>query len=262
MKSLPQCLFHILILAAGSSIANGQDDNSVEAPSQSEVTEPSKERTKESTRPGKVAPVKTKTPPKEENESNKAAEAEADEVQKPLPEAPAPAPAPPSMLSKKIGDRLYLGTSVGLASIKPAKGSWQGPGQSSVFGAWRKSRDPSGKLFITARYTPYAGILKTDNRYYNMTMHGLFGGASFLLPIAIGDASWKAGLELGYLMVYASPQDGGEVESKVRAGKFAAAFSTELTWKMLEKVHVGPFLSVAAGGLQIIQGGVSASFQF
>lgn len=167
-----------------------------------------------------------------------------------------------SVLSKKLDSRLQIGTSVGWASVRTNSGPWTVAAGSAVYGAWRRSKDTSGKLYITARYAPYAGSFAFENTYYDGTIHGFLVGASWLTPANIGGANLKAGVELGYLMLYASPQDGTVADSKAKAGTVAAGIASELYWTILEKMHLGPFVNFYMGGATIAHLGAAASFVF
>lgn len=167
-----------------------------------------------------------------------------------------------SATSIALDERLSFGTGLGWAYVKPATGKWEGIGASTLFGSWRKSPKPDGSLFITGSYTPYAGTWLVDERYYNTTVHAFMGGASWLLPFSAGKAEVKAGVELGYLMVYAIPQDRVDADGKVKAGKFGAGGNVEMNWTVLNKVKIGPMARFSAGGFTTAFVGAAARFVF
>ena len=166
-----------------------------------------------------------------------------------------------SATSISLDERLSLGTGLGWAVVKPQIGKWQGVGATTVVGSWRKSQKPDGNLFITGSYTPYAGTWLVDDRFYDTTVHAFMGGVNWLFPLA-ANKGLKAGVELGYLMVYASPQDRSDADGKVKGGKFAAGGNLELDWTVLGKVKVGPMVRVNGGGFSTAFVGAVANFVF
>jgi len=174
-------------------------------------------------------------------------------------------PAPvKSELSKSLDSRLSLGTSLGWAIVKPAKGTWSGLGTSDLSARWRQSRKEDGNLFITARYAPFIGTWTVDKRDYDTTLHGVFGGAELHKPTGLfGDANLKAGVELGYMLVYAHPQDKAKAASDVKGGKVNLAAHGGLEWSLLsDKVKVGPIARVHIVGFSMLNLGGSIHFVF
>lgn len=167
-----------------------------------------------------------------------------------------------SVTSHTLDERLLIGTSLGWSKITPTQGTWSGLGTSSINVAWRTSRQADGNLYITGRYTTYAGNWLYENHYYDTTIHGLISGLEWVLPFHLGRAQWKAGVELGYLMVYAKRQDSGEVDSKVKSNKASVGGATDVYWTILDKVRIGPFVQVSGGGFSIAQFGGAAAFVF
>ncbi|MCX6127303.1 MAG: hypothetical protein NTV34_21490 [Proteobacteria bacterium] len=167
-----------------------------------------------------------------------------------------------SGLSEKLSGRLAVGMGVGIGKMRPSMGTWEGSGVSTVFTTWKIANDPGSRVFATARYMPFAGIWEVERRYYDTTFHGLFFGGSFLMPIEPFNATFKAGLELGYLVPYLRSQDGEVYDSRLRAGKMIVSNILDLNWTILDKTQFGPFLYAAMGGTRIIQGGVQTSFIF
>ena len=176
--------------------------------------------------------------------------------------------APPeivrSEMSKAMDDRLSLSTSLGWAVIKPSKGSWIGVGASDLSARWRESHKGDGKLFITVRYAPFAGVWSVRDRDYDTTLHGIYGGAEFHKTLeAMGAATLKAGVELGYMLVYADPQDKAEAADDVKSGKVNLTAGGGLEWGILkEKVKVGPFARLHLAGFTIFNVGGSINFVF
>jgi len=174
-------------------------------------------------------------------------------------------PAPvKSELSKSLDSRLSLGTSLGWAIVKPAKGTWSGLGTSDLSARWRESRKGDGNLFITARYAPFIGTWTVDKRDYDTTLHGIFGGAELHKPTGLfGNANLKAGVELGYMLVYADPQDKAKAASGVKGGKINLAAHGGLEWSLLsDKVKVGPIARVHIVGFSMLNFGGSIHFVF
>lgn len=166
-----------------------------------------------------------------------------------------------SASSIALDERLSLGTGLGWAYVKPQAGKWQGAGASTIVGAWRKSQKPDGNLFITGSYTPYSGVWLVDDRYYDTVVHAFMGGVQWLFPLA-ANKGIKAGVELGYLMVYATPQDRSEADSKVKGGKFAAGANLGMDWTLLGKLKVGPVIRVNGGGFSNAFAGAVANYVF
>lgn len=169
-----------------------------------------------------------------------------------------------SQLSKTMENRLSLSTSLGWAVIKPSKGSWIGIGASDLSARWRESQKGDGKLFITMRYAPFTGVWTVSDRDYDTTLHGIYGGAEFHKPLeAMGAATLKAGVELGYMLVYADPQDKAEAAGDVKSGKVNLTAGGGLEWSLLkEKVRVGPFARLHLAGFTIFNVGGSINFVF
>lgn len=179
-----------------------------------------------------------------------------------IPAEPKPeAPLVRSATSLALENRLSLGTSVGWAYVKPSAGTWTGIGGSTLHGSWRNSAKPDGILFITGRYAPFTGVWRLNDRDYNTTAHGLFAGTSWLLPFS-KKAEIKAGVEVGYLMVYAIPQDRAEVDGKVKGGKAAAGITSEVNWTVLSKMKIGPTIRVGGGGFTYASLGAAANYVF
>lgn len=240
------CIF-LEVKAQGQELGADDSASSVE-------TTPSSDKKKSKKKPASE-PVETQddetqsstVPPKpEETDSDKKTEA----------------PIVRSATSIALDERLSLGTAIGWAYVKPSAGTWSGLGTSTLSGSWRKSPKPDGSLFITGRYTPYSGVWRLNDRDYDTTIHGGFIGASWLLPFAPGKSEIKAGVELGYLMVYAIPQDGAEVDGKAKGGKVAGGFSTEINWTFLSKLKIGPVIRVGAGSFSSVFVGAAANYVF
>lgn len=176
--------------------------------------------------------------------------------------------APPeiirSQMSTAMDNRLALSTSLGWAVVKPSKGTWIGVGASDLSARWRESQKGDGKLFITIRYAPFAGVWSVNDRDYDTTLHGIYGGAEFHKTLeAMGAATLKAGVELGYMLVYADPQDKAEAAGDVNSGKVNLTTGGGLEWGILkDKVKVGPFARLHLAGFTIFNVGGSINFVF
>ena len=219
-----------------------------------------------------VAPTEKPTPAmpppapaaKQEPTNKKLEEAKGEE---PTKVATKPASKPvvaQSQVSKSLENRLSLATSLGWAVVKPAKGTWTGIGASDIGARWRESVKGDGMVFITARYAPIAGVWTLDKRDYDATLHGIFAGAEYEKPIEFMAApTIKAGVELGYMVVYAKPQDEAEAASDVKGGKVNLAAGGGADWKILNgKVKVGPFARLHFVGFTIVNVGGSVNFVF
>lgn len=169
-----------------------------------------------------------------------------------------------SQMSKAMDNRLSLSTSLGWAVVKPSKGTWIGIGASDLSARWRESQKGDGKLFITIRYAPFAGVWSVSDRDYDTTLHGIYGGAEFHKTLeAMGAATLKAGVELGYMLVYADPQDKAEAADDVKSGKVNLTTGGGLEWGILkDKVKVGPFARLHLAGFTIFNVGGSINFVF
>lgn len=178
--------------------------------------------------------------------------------------APEQKAIPRSALSKKLDSRLSLGTSIGWGVVKPAKGTWIGLGTSELSFQYRNSAKADGKLYITGRYAPFAGVWTVDKRDYDTTLHGLYGGAEIHLPgTPLPSTTLKAGVELGYMLVYAKPQDRAEADSAVKGGKLNLTAGGGMDWSLLDnKIKVGPFARLHLIGFTIVNVGASARFVF
>lgn len=177
---------------------------------------------------------------------------------------PASKPVDRSAASKALDKRLSLGTSLGWSIIKPAKGTWTGIGSSDVSFRWRTSPKENEKLYITGRYVPFTGVWTVDRRDYDSTLHGIYAGAEYGTPAgSINGPSLKAGVELGYLMVYAKAQDEAVESNDVKGGKVNLSIGGGADWGFVsDKLKVGPFLRAHVLGFTIFHLGVSAQFVF
>lgn len=197
---------------------------------------------------------------------NKKSEEVEDEDEKAA--APAKKPSRQSVVqsqaSKAIENRLSLATSLGWALVTPAKGSWIGVGASDVSARWRESIHGDGKAFITVRYAPVAGVWKVDDRDYDTSLHGIYGGVEYQKPVEfLAAPTIKAGVELGYMLVYARPQDEAEAADDVKGGKFNLTVGGGADWDILDgKVKVGPFARLHLLGFTIVNVGGSVNFVF
>jgi hypothetical protein len=160
-----------------------------------------------------------------------------------------------------VNNRLFLGTSVGWGVIKPSKGSWNGLGTSDVSARWRTGGKEGGNLFITGRYAPFVGVWHLDHRDYDTTLHGIYAGTEYVMPIS--SMNLKAGVELGYMLVYAKPQDNGAAASDVKGNKVNLSAGGGADWGFFgDKVRIGPFARVHFAGFSIINIGGSVQFGF
>lgn len=158
-----------------------------------------------------------------------------------------------SQFSKRLAKRLSLATSLGWAVVKPSTGSWSGIGASDITARWRESRKADLMFMITARYAPMTGVWRVDQRDYDTTLHGMYFGVELQKPIeSMGAPTIKTGLELGYVMVHAAPQDKAEADSKVKGGKINLAVSGGADWDILGgKIKVGPFVRAHLAGFSV-----------
>lgn len=266
------------LLIAGSGFSAGLDKLSKskpEAPA-SKTTSSSQTVTKpdaEAAKPTKtiVAPTEKPTPvtppaatPKGAPLNKKQENADAEEPTKTTQKAVVKPVVVQSQQSKALENKLSLATSLGWAVVKPANGTWTGIGASDISARWRESNKGDGKVFITARYAPVAGVWTVDDRDYDTTLHGIFGGAEYEKPIEfMGAPTIKAGVELGYMLVYAKPQDKAEAASDVKGGKVNLAAGGGADWAILNgKVKVGPFARLHFVGFTIVNVGGSVNFVF
>lgn len=233
--------FNCRSMAADTEVADGEAENG---------TPPAAEKHKKKAK-------KAATPEEEQTEATQNGD----------PEKSADAEATPlvtvtrSQTSIALDERLTIGTGIGWAYVKPQVGKWQGVGASTVVASWRKSPKPEGNLFITGSYTPYTGAWLVDERYYDTTVHALMAGVNWLFPLG-ANKGLKAGVELGYLMVYANPQDRVDADGKVKGGKFAGGGSLEMDWTLLGKVKVGPMIRVHGGGFSTAFAGAVVNYVF
>jgi hypothetical protein len=170
-------------------------------------------------------------------------------------------PTAKSASSKALDGRLSLGTSVGWAAVKPSKGTWTGLGAADFGVRWRASAKSTGNLYYTGRYAPFSGVWTVDHRDYDTTLHGLYGGAEYQRPIH--DMTLKAGVELGYMLVYARPQDNAPAAGDVKGGKVNMTAGAGADWSFFsDKVKLGPFARVHVAGFNMFHLGGSAQFVF
>jgi len=271
--------FSLLIASSGFSAGLDKLSKSKPEAPASKTTSSSKTVTKpdaEAAKPTQtiVAPTEKPTPaappaapPKETPLNKKHADADAEETTKPAKTEPKAVVKPvvvQSQQSKALENRLSLATSLGWAVVKPANGTWTGIGASDISTRWRESNKGDGKVFITARYAPVAGVWTVDDRDYDTTLHGIFGGAEYEKPIEfMGAPTIKAGVELGYMLVYAKPQDKAEAASDVKGGKVNLAAGGGADWAILNgKIKVGPFARLHFVGFTIVNVGGSVNFVF
>lgn len=208
------------------------------------------------TTPTKATPLKNKV--------HEPTDDEGEETDKASTKAEAKAVVVQSQASKSIEGRLSLASSLGWAIVKPSKGTWIGIGASDLAVRWRESRKGDERLLITGRYAPVSGVWTVNDRDYDTTLHGIYAGAEYQKPLeAMGAATLKAGLELGYMLVYAVPQDKAEASSDVKGGKLNLATGGGLEWGILnDKVKFGPFARLHFAGFTILNLGGSINFVF
>jgi hypothetical protein len=244
------------LVAAGLNFSaaalSADDEADTEKPSAKTTTAPAK--------PKPATPPKAEKPaakePVDTEQGDTAATKETKEPAKPV--------AQKSQTSKNLDNRLSLGTSVGWAAIKPAKGTWIGLGASDINLQWRMSQKDDGKLFITGRYAPFAGVWTVNRRDYDTTLHGFYAGAEFQAPTSmLGGVTLKGGVEVGYMLVYAKAQDKAAPSGDVKGGKASLTAGGGADWSILSnKVKVGPFARAHVGGFSIFNFGGSARFVF
>jgi hypothetical protein len=170
-------------------------------------------------------------------------------------------PLAKSSTSKAMDGRLSVGTSVGWAAVKPAQGTWTGLGAADFGVRWRASTKPDGSLYYTGRYAPFAGVWTVNHRDYDTTLHGLYGGAEYHRPVR--PMTLKAGVELGYMLVYARPQDKSPAAGDVKGGKVNVTAGAGADWGFFsDKVKLGPFARIHVAGFNMFHLGGSAQFVF
>jgi hypothetical protein len=70
-------------------------------------------------------------------------------------------------------------------------------------------------------------------------------------------------VELGYMLVYAKPQDKAETANDVKGGKVNVAAGGGADWAILNgKIKVGPFARLHFVGFTIVNVGGSVNFVF
>ncbi len=210
-----------------------------------------------------TAPVPAKSEKRAEDAEETQAEPPPDETKGETAKVDAK-PVKKSASSKTLENRLSVGTSLGWSIIKPSKGTWIGVGSSDASFRWRLSPKEDAPLYITGRYAPFAGVWSTGNRDYNTTLHGLYGGAEYLMASRLmGAVNLKANVELGYMLVYAKAQDSAPEASEVKKGTVNLAAGAGAEWGLLSnKVKIGPFVRLHVAGFSIINVGGSAQFVF
>lgn len=213
-------------------------------------------------KPATPTPAKPPVPAKPKVEPEAAEEEEAEAA--PTTEKAEIKPVVRSAASKALDNRLSIGTSLGWSIVKPAKGTWIGIGAADSYFRWRAASAEDGPLYITGRYAPIAGVWSTGSRDYDTTLHGIFGGAEYILPIRVGaNLSIKGSAELGYMLVYAKAQDGAPEASDVKKGTVNLSVGTGADWSLFSnKLKVGPFVRLHAVGFSMVNIGGSAQFVF
>jgi hypothetical protein len=258
--------FFISLLASGQLFAAGLDELSKKpepAPATNKVTTPStpKAETPKQVAPATAKPAGASKPAKQTAEDQE----ESEQTQEAAPtEKVAAKPMARSGASKTVENRLSVGTSLGWSVVKPSKGTWIGIGATDMFFRWKTANTDDHPLAATLRYAPLTGVWNTGNRDYDVTLHGIFAGADYLLPLrAAANLSVKAGAELGYLLPYAKAQDGAPESSDVKKGSLSFAVSSGADWSLMNnKLKVGPVIRLQAIGFTVINLGGAAQFVF
>lgn len=214
-------------------------------------------------KPAIPSPAKPPVPVKQKTESQKDEDEEPSEPS----EAEQKTEAKPmvrSAASKALENRLFMGTSLGWALVKPSKGTWIGIGAADTYFRWRASSNEDAPVYITGRYAPVAGVWSTGNRDYDTTLHGIYAGAEYVLPLRLAsNFSLKASSELGYMLVYAKAQDGAPESSDVKKGTLNLSVGGGGDWSLFSnKLKLGPFVRLHAVGFNMVNVGASAQFVF
>jgi hypothetical protein len=219
-----------------------------------------------------VEPAKRKAKPKPEsnsetgdaNTSNSNAAPNPQDQNYPSAKGPSAGPLKPAVkgpVSKALDGRFSLGTSVGWAVIKPRKGDWSGLGMADVNARWRTSAKTDGNLYYTGRYAPYSGVWTVDKRDYDTTLHGVYVGMEYQRMMR--SVTLKAGVELGYMLVYAKPQDNSPASGEVKGSTVNATAGGGADWSFIsDKVKIGPFARVHLAGFNVLNVGGSVQFVF
>ena len=251
----------VFFLSATTSFAKGLNELAEDAPTgdtKGDTPKPGADNASSSTTPESAPSSTTVTPPSDTAPSGSTSTGETESLAK----EPEKIGVIRSASSKALDQRLSIGAGLGWAQVKPSSGTWSGYGATDVNVSWQMSKKANEMLFITGRYTPYAGTWSLNGRYYDTTAHGFFAGPQFRFRGGSSSPAIKAGAELGYIVVYSSAQDGAAIDGASKTNKFSVGGHGEVEWTLLEKVRVGPFIRLSTGGFTIAHFGGATSFVF
>ena len=168
----------------------------------------------------------------------------------------------PSELSKKLADRLALGTGILWTAVSSDKADWHAGFSSTLHIAWRMHKLLNDRLalFFTGQYQAVDTVTKLDTDQYRGAIQTISIG-----PKGAYDMNSYAinfSLLAGYSFTNLEPIESSESNSELEKKGFDTSLSVGASWKVRPKLAVGPVIQLGFGTFSTIRGGVNASFVF
>lgn len=168
----------------------------------------------------------------------------------------------PSALSKKLADRLHIGTGILWTSVSAEKAEWHASFTSTMHLSWRMSKLLNDRLavFFTGVYQAVDTVSKLDTDQYRGAIQTLSMG-----PKGVYDMnSYKIhfGLLAGYSFTDLEPIESSVINTELEKKGFDLSLSTGTSWNVRPKLELGPMIQLGFGTFTTIRGGVNASFVF
>jgi len=171
-----------------------------------------------------------------------------------------------SEISKKLADKLFIGTSYGFAYVQGGSANWRASGSSDVSFAYKLGmKFAGGDVAGTFRYAPMDVAPHLDDEtpseaYTGVIESYLFGG-EWTLPLSKKLTAIASG-ELGIIIVHLNDIVGLMDEKQPEDTGAALVFGGGVDWLAMEKFSVGTRLRLGAGTLSSVQLSGNLTFAF
>lgn len=172
------------------------------------------------------------------------------------------APAVRSEISKKIDNKLVLGTSLGWVSLSGEGGNWNAAFHGQIFLAYALGINLVGfELGATARYVAMDVTPRIDKNSYRGVVEGYSFGAEGRKVL---NESWTAvaGADLGYFITSLDSSDDLPKVAAHEENGISLAVGGGADWAWSEKIKLGPRARLGVGGFSTfeISGALSCYF--
>ena len=233
------------ICCAGLSFAKGMNEIKPDPESNAEETQ-------EKDQDGKAEPIPAPLP----EVDDAAVDDDASAVEK------ATAPIVRSEISKKISEKLFITTALGVGSLSKGGEQWGSGLNTQILIGYYLPFDIAG-FPISAHYRYMAFDVTheyKDHSYRGVVESHMFGASGWL---RLGESMVVlAGAELGMFLAHNRTLDQYPKDKAVDDSGFGLALFGGTNWRFLEKIDLGPRLRVAFGSFTQVEIGGAASFIF